>query len=92
MGNETGEFHNVSWHNVRRFAPNPSTSDFKPQQCVDGGSWVVRNSSFFVRRVWLDHAKKLAETTETSWEACAAKCVNWTINYNQPLSAPSRGG
>lgn len=85
VGNETGEFHNVSWHNVRRFAPNPSTMDFWPEQCVDGGSWVVRNSSFFVHRVWLDHNKTLAETTETSWEACAAKCVNWTINDNQPL-------
>ena len=32
----------IDWHNVRRFAPNPSVDDFLPEQCVMGGSWVVR--------------------------------------------------
>ena len=32
--------------------PNPALDDFAPEQCIAGGSWVVRNASFFVKQVW----------------------------------------
>ena len=48
VGDPTGARRDVDWSNVRRFSPNPTMSDFEPAQCVEGGSWVVRNSSFFV--------------------------------------------
>lgn len=84
-GFPTGPNHTIDWTNVRRFAPNPSTSDFLPAQCVSGGSWVVRNESFFVRSVWDQHAHHLAVSNETSWEDCAKKCEAWTIDFNRPL-------
>lgn len=86
VGFPTGDFQHIDWGDVHRFAPNPSTSDFLPEQCVDGGSWVVRNSSFFVKQVWHDHDHHLSVSNETSWEACAKKCEEWTIDFNRPLA------
>jgi len=84
-GKPTGDITNVNWTEVYRFAPNPSTSDFLPEQCVAGGSWVVRNASFFVKSLWDQHAHHLHTTNETTWEDCAKRCTNWTIDYNKPL-------
>jgi hypothetical protein len=85
VGHPTGKLQQVEWHNVRRFAPNPTTKNFDPDQCVDGGSWVVRNDSFFVETMWQEHSHQLDTSIVPRWQDCAAKCVNWTINFNQPL-------
>lgn len=86
VGRPTGPLQFINWTDVHRFAPNPSTTDFLPAQCVAGGSWVIRNDSFFVKQVWDDHAHHLATSNETTWEACAEKCDEWTITNNQPLA------
>eukprot|EP00037_Helgoeca_nana_P012741 m.116319 g.116319 ORF g.116319 m.116319 type:complete len:564 (+) comp21621_c0_seq1:118-1809(+) len=84
-GDPTGDNITIDWLDVLRFAPNPSVSDFLPDECVAGGSWVVRNDSFFVRSLWNEHAHHLATSNETSWQDCARKCENWTIANNKPL-------
>ena len=84
-GTPTGAKVDINWTDVRRFSPNPSTNDFLPEQCVAGGSWVVRNASFFVKTVWDQHNHHLHTTNETSWEDCAKRCTNWTTSYNKPL-------
>jgi len=86
VGHETGAAQSVDWSDVLRFSPNPTVSDFLPEQCVAGGSWVVRNASFFVKAVWEQHGHHLAESTEARWEDCAGKCANWTISKNLPLA------
>ena len=52
LGKPTGPKRAIDWGNVSRFAPNPALDDFAPEQCIAGGSWVVRNASFFVKQVW----------------------------------------
>jgi len=85
IGVPTGENQSIAWGNVRRFAPNPAVSDFLPDQCVDGGSWVVRNESFFVEWVWDQHNHTLDTSIVDTWEDCAKKCEAWTVDFNEPL-------
>ena len=84
-GAPTGAMQNVNWTNVRRFSPNPTVSDFEEKQCVSGGAWVVRDSSFFVSRMWLDHNKTLDSSITRTWQECAKSCEAWTVRDNQPL-------
>lgn len=86
VGVPTGENRTIDWHNVRRFAPNPTVSDFLPEQCIEGGSWVKRNNSFFVRDMWATHGHHLNTTTVDTWEECAHMCEAWTVDANMPLA------
>ena len=52
---------------------------------MDGGSWVVRNDSFFVEGMWKDHNHTLDTSIVSTWEECAQTCEAWTINRDQPL-------
>ena len=47
---------------------------------------MVRNASFFVKQVWDDHAHRLAVSIEDTWQNCAKKCEQWTVDYNEPLA------
>ena len=85
LGEPTGEERSVDWHNGRRFAPNPTLSDFLPEQCVEGGSWVKRNDSFFVKAMAEKHNYTLNTTIVDTWEECAHLCEAWTVDANQPL-------
>ena len=60
-------------------------NDFAPAQCVAGGSWVVRNDSFFVSSMWEHHNFTLDTSVEETWENCAKKCEAWTVDKDQPL-------
>ena len=76
---------NISWGHARRFTPNPSVNDFLPEQCVGGGSWIVRNETFFVSELWLNHGKHLSNSITESWHECARLCRAWTIDNNEGL-------
>ena len=74
----------VNWTDVRKFTPNPSIDNFQPEQCVAGGSWVLRNETMFVANLLAEYGR-LANSTTDTWEECADKCMAWTIDNNSPM-------
>eukprot|EP00750_Incisomonas_marina_P003538 INCI13196.1.p1 GENE.INCI13196.1~~INCI13196.1.p1 ORF type:complete len:555 (+),score=73.94 INCI13196.1:82-1746(+) len=84
VGPPTGPSIAVNWTDVRKFTPNPSVDDFLPEQCVAGGSWVLRNDTFFVAEM-LSRYGRLSNSTTDTWQECANLCMAWTIDENSPL-------
>jgi hypothetical protein len=84
VGPPNGTVVKVNWTDVRRFTPNPTVDDFLMPQCVAGGSWILRNQTFFVAEL-LDIHHQLANYTVDTWQECADLCMAWTINDNSPL-------
>jgi len=84
VGKPLGPIRKIDWANVRRFSPNPTLGDFLPAQCMEGWSWVGRNSSFFVSNMWLLHNRTLNTLITPTWQECARRCKN-CINEDQPL-------
>ena len=84
VGKPLGPIRKIDWANVRRFSPNSTLGDFLPAQCMEGWSWVGRNSSFFVSNMWLLHNRTLNTLITPTWQECARRCKN-CINEDQPL-------
>ncbi len=84
VGPPNGTRVKVNWTDVRRFTPNPTVDDFLMPQCVAGGSWILRNQTFFVAEMLEIHGQ-LANYTVDTWQECANMCMAWTINANSPL-------
>jgi hypothetical protein len=85
VGRPTGPERSVSWDTARKFTPNPTVSDFAPEQCVQGGPWLVRNESFFVYDLWMEHNQSLSSSITSTWQECADKCIQWTLANDKPL-------
>lgn len=85
VGKPSGPPIDVAWSQVRRFTPNPSKWDFYPEQCVEGGNWIRRNDSFFVSRTWVQERRSIDMFYAPTWEECAQKCAEWTVQSDRPM-------
>ena len=88
VGHPTGPAVDVDWSGsgARMFIPNPTVAEFLPSQCVAGGAWVVRNSTFFVLDLWMQHNKTLYTRRADTWQDCAVLCDKWTIGSDDPMA------
>jgi hypothetical protein len=75
---------NISWADARRFTPNPAVSDFEPKQCQQGGTWIKRNSTFFVGNL-LEERGHLSNSITQTWQECAKLCEQWTVEKSSGL-------